>query len=484
MGWVYLLEKLFADYEVRNKTVGIVFSATFAASCTLFEMVIFEIGDVLDQGSRWLFWKATLYIMLFDVIILLPFYQFYTAFADRNDAGWLYRNRLALATACWIVYFYLFWRIGDQFPITGTVTSAVSASWLSPWRLVPGIEPGMGRVGVIGVTIMAILSGFGAVTSPYNTISLFLRKVTDADITLAEKKLLQTMEMLLNKKKKLTLAVRKQRVLQEQSVQGVGGFMRNVFNRVTSSFSAGDANTTHLQGEITALETVLRHLFMDLDDLNMEKERIKDAKTLKGKYFNLMGYIFAGLCIYKVITSTLNIITNRLHTSTGRDPITHGLELAAGRMGWAEKVDLGLLSQQMSFVVVGILVFASIRGLLIVFMKFFRAFSSSISPNNIVLFLAHVMGMYFLSSVLMIRMNVPEQYRTIITTVLSRIEFNFYHRWFDVIFLVSAVASCVFILFLTQIQKQREAEMGMFVGGGPSGSGLGRDSGPEGLSSS
>lgn len=50
MGWVYLLEKLFADYEVRNKTVGVVFSATFAASCTLFEMVIFEIGDVLDQG--------------------------------------------------------------------------------------------------------------------------------------------------------------------------------------------------------------------------------------------------------------------------------------------------------------------------------------------------------------------------------------------------------------------------------------------------
>ena len=41
---------------------------------------------------------------------------------------------------------------------------------------------------------------------------------------------------------------------------------------------------------------------MDLDDLNMEKERIKDAKTLKGKYFNLMGYIFAGLCIYKVVT--------------------------------------------------------------------------------------------------------------------------------------------------------------------------------------
>ncbi|KAJ3034166.1 Golgi pH regulator B [Rhizophlyctis rosea] len=336
VGWVYVLEKLFADYEVRNKNVGLVFSATFAASCTLFEMVIFEIGDVLDR-----------------------------------------------------------------------------------------------------------------------------RKVTDADINLAEKKLLQTMEMLLNKKKKLALASRKQRVLQEQGTQGVGGFMRNVFNRVTSSFSA-DQNTNHLRTEITALETVLRHLFMDLDDLNMEKERIKDARTLKGKYFNLMGYIFAGLCIYKVVTSTLNIITNRMHHSTGRDPITNLLEVVVHRLGWT--IDVGFWSQQMSFVVVGILVFVSIRGLLIIFMKFFRAFSSSISPSNIGLFLAHVLGMYCLSSVLMMRMNLPEQNRTIITDVLGRIEFNFYHRWFDVIFLVSAIASGVFILFLTQLQKQREAEMGMWSG--------------------
>ncbi|EPZ32568.1 GPCR 89-related domain-containing protein [Rozella allomycis CSF55] len=66
-----------------------------------------------------------------------------------------------------------------------------------------------------------------------------------------------------------------------------------------------------------------------------------------------------------------------------------------------------------------------------------------------VLFSAQIMGMYFLSSVIMLRMNLPAEYRTIIVDVLSDIKFDFYHRWFDVIFLISAVTS-VIIIYVNQ----------------------------------
>lgn len=65
------------------------------------------------------------------------------------------------------------------------------------------------------------------------------------------------------------------------------------------------------------------------------------------------------------------------------------------------------------------------------------------------------MGMYFCSSVLLLRMNMPAEYRAIITEVLGDLHFNFYHRWFDTIFLISIIFTI--IVFFAKIKdKDRE----------------------------
>lgn len=48
-GWIFFVKKLFRDYEVHHRLVQLIFSTTFSLSCTMFELIIFEIIRVLDS---------------------------------------------------------------------------------------------------------------------------------------------------------------------------------------------------------------------------------------------------------------------------------------------------------------------------------------------------------------------------------------------------------------------------------------------------
>lgn len=192
------------------------------------------------------------------------------------------------------------------------------------------------------------------------------------------------------------------------------------------------------------------------------QERQIWSSTWQGKYFNFLGLFFSFYCVYKIFMCTINIIFDRVGK---KDVVTRGIEIAVHWLGF--NIDIAFWSQYISFFLVGCIVVTSIRGLLITltkvglkimclfnsgangsfFLQFFYTISSSRSSNVIVLILAQLMGMYFCSSVLLIRMNMPQEYRVIITQVLSGLQFNFFHRWFDVIFLLSALSS-VFLLFI------------------------------------
>ncbi|XP_014353563.1 Golgi pH regulator isoform X2 [Latimeria chalumnae] len=317
-GWLFFMRQLFKDYEVRQYVVQVVFSVTFAFSCTMFELIIFEILGLLSS-----------------------------------------------------------------------------------------------------------------------------RNVTDSDILALERRLLQTMDMIVSKKKRIAMTRRMmyQRGEVQNKPMGFWGMIKSVTSPVP-----GSENLSLIQQEVDALEELSRQLFLETVDLHATKERIEYSKTFQGKYFNFLGYFFSIYCVWKIFMATINIVFDRVGKT---DPVTRGIEITVNYLGI--QFDVKFWSQHISFILVGIIIVSSIRGLLITLTKFFYAISSSKSSNVIVLVLAQIMGMYFVSSVLLMRMSMPLEYRTIITEVLGELQFNFYHRWFDVIFLVSALSS---ILFLYLAHKQ------------------------------
>ena len=421
-GWIFFMRKLFKNYEVHAGIVQTLFSVTFALSCTLFELIIFEILGILNTNSRFFHWKLDLYSILVLLIVILPWYIGYLCF---NNLRMVQKKHIAfgMSIASWLIFMYFFWKIGDPFPI------------LSPKHGILSIEQAISRIGVVGVTIMAVLSGFGAVNCPYTYMTYFMRYVSNADIDSHERKLTQVMDMIITKKKRLALAERD--MLQRASSSP--SRKSSLWNMFSSSGNSS-SNVGQLQQEIAGYEELSRQLFLELVDLHNTKERMEYSKTLMGKYFNLMGYVFSLYCMWKIFICTVNIIFDRVGKT---DPISKGVEILV--IWFGIEFDVKFWSQQVSFILVGIIIVTSIRGLLIKLTKFFYTMSSSKSSNVIVLCLAQIMGMYFVSSVLLMRMNVPPQYRMIITEVLGDLQFNFYHRWFDVIFLISALSSIAFL---------------------------------------
>lgn len=52
-------------------------------------------------------------------------------------------------------------------------------------------EQGISRLGVMGVALIAVLSGYGSVELPYSYLSLFIRPVGRSEIALAESQMMQ-----------------------------------------------------------------------------------------------------------------------------------------------------------------------------------------------------------------------------------------------------------------------------------------------------
>lgn len=425
---------LFRDYAVRSAATPLLFAASLTFSLSIFQMVLFEVTDVMRVGSRQWVWRMDLIAMTYLVVLVLPLSLFY---AMAREYGVARRQAAISASAMLLVYLYGFWRLGgvleQDLPkqsVEGERNAAIfrekelwktryedcchlgadTAVYLSLLALF-SIRNFVSRVSLLGVVFMALLSGFGAVNCPYEYMTFFWRRVAEEDIEFLEKRLRHNLEMLFAKKKRLTLELRASARRQDEAIAGGGKKGRSSPGRSASSRLRRTTRRTSkgLEAEILTLESLGRELFLEVNDLRDVQERSLRARTLRGRVFNFFGYVMSAFCMYKMVMSTVNVVFRR---NRDKDPITDAVEkLLYIWPSLAEQLNIRFVSEVASLGFVGILVFTQTRGFLVTLLKFFRAYSSTVSSNSVVLWLAHLMGMYFVSSFVLMRMNLSPLHR-------------------------------------------------------------------------
>ncbi|CAG8962116.1 hypothetical protein HYFRA_00005159 [Hymenoscyphus fraxineus] len=441
----------------RRRVVAGAFSATIALAAVLAELILCEISNTLNASARSLALKATVPTLLFLLIILVPFLELQSIVSgsgwsfQRTANGKFPRTAWGLQLIGFTLWIACFWWLGKGIP--GTYIHKMASQ--------PGkglSEASLERVGVIGISLMALLSGFAAVTNPWQTFGIKTRPVTEADVNRKQAGLDATNDMLASKKSRLRALQRK---AQDTPAEG---FMTKVLGTIRGSPEAQEIKALEL--EINGLTSMALSLSTSLSVLQNRLAFSQRASSPLGKLFlTPASYGFSIYCIFRILTTTLSTIrraffpSDASFTSSATDPINRILSLLAKHVD--PTLDQLAWSRQISFLLSGVILLASFNSVLQTFHMITKLSPSLLyhAQTNLALIIAQISATYVISSALLLRSNLPSEMKSVISEALgSPLEPGFVERWFDGWFMVASLATAVGIWVGRQMGGWGEGE--------------------------
>ncbi|KAK9914979.1 hypothetical protein WJX75_003304 [Coccomyxa subellipsoidea] len=449
LGWAFLSRSLFKDYDEENLGVQVLFALVFAFSVNLLELVLFEILGVLSYSVRWLNWRLDVLSLLALLLIVLPYTHCYCTLASHRKVR---RGHAAVGALMFLAAFlYVFWRVGKYWPGVPQPTDGI-------FRLNQAVS----RVGVMGVSLIAVLSGYGSVNLPFSYLSLFIRPVERSEIAMAESQMMQALESVVRKKKQIVVSEGELRQQQARASPVPPSLLQRVVNTVRRGNSGAHSTAqliSSLKEEVQGLESLVRMLCAEVIDLRRERERALASRTLAGHAKNFLGYCLSFYCLFRMFFCVKALMFGEDFTS---DPVSKALgfclrSFSKGRL----VINLQLFSQYITLFFIGCISVSSLRGFLRNMRKVFTAVSGAGNGSGLLLILTELTGLYAISTILLIRKQLPLKYRAIITDALGgELEFEFFHAWFNTIFLAAAVLTLA--LFYAQHQRQRDSDLPLY----------------------
>ncbi|KAK6074407.1 g-protein coupled [Seiridium cupressi] len=434
--------------SIRRRVAAGAFSTTVGLAAVLAELILCEISDLVNPQARATALKITVPTLLFFLIVVIPFLEFQSLI---SGSGWSFQktSKGRVPRTAWILQFavfglwlFVFWSLGNLVPVGSELMHSGTA--MKPSGETGGLARAcLERIGVIGISLMALLSGFASVSSPWHTfVSRTSRKpVTDADIARKQAGLDATNEMLLTKRHRLQTLQRK--VAADTSSAQNSGFLTKV---VGSFRGSGDASEIRgLKLEISGLEAMEANLSNTLSQLRSRQADSARAATALGKVFLVPTYAFSVYCMYRIAATVLTTLRRFYSPSasfSSSDPINRFLGLIAKH--WDPKLDQIAWARQISFLLSGVILAASANSALQTFHLFAKWTPGLLyqAQANLALLIGQIGAIYVISAALLLRSNLPKEVGSAVGDVLeSALEPGFVDRWFEGWFLIASLAT-------------------------------------------
>jgi hypothetical protein len=488
----------------RRRLAAAAFAVTLGLSAVLAELILAEIleleGAVLGARARAVGLRVTVPTLVVMLVGVLPFLEVQSVLASR---GWRFgrdgKGRVVSRAAWglqgvvfggWLAAFWFvgravtqlgspgadedLWRLAGMASVKagggGFDSTAMTIGRAEVGRI--GSSAGFGsatadarlsracleRIGVVGISLMALLSGFASVSSPWHTFvddrMYRKRPITDADIARKQAGLDATSELLMTKRHRLRSLQRKAQAVAD----GVGGgaphgnappasgLMGKVIGSLKTITGSGEAaEIKALQMEISGLETMESNLAATLSLLKSRQAAHARDGTAVGRLLAIPRYVFAGYCVYRILATTLTTLRRLYYPSasfSSSDPINRFLGLLAKH--WDPKLDQIAWARQISFLLSGVILAASANSVLQTFRLFAKWAPGLLyqAQANLALLVGQVAATYVISAALLMRSNLPKEVgRSVGDALESALEPGFVDRWFEGWFLLASAGT-------------------------------------------
>jgi hypothetical protein len=425
-----------------RRFAALTFSSTIASSAVLTELLLCEISNSFNPTARSVALQVTVASLLGLLVIAIPVLGIHTVVTSSGQrikdasAG---RKRVAYAAEAvgYAAFLCLFWALGALLP-TAAPSSVLTNKSLSLFQAC------LDRLGITGVTLMALLSGFASVSAIWQNFGPKSKLVSESDISRKQNGYDATIDMIMEKKQRLNAI--------ERRTTGTQTTNSSFWSRAGSLLPLAKGKDAQekqtLDMEIAGLETMAGSLESSMNVLRGRRADQLREKTTLGRAQLAFGMAFSCYCVYRIIATSINIfrrtiLAQKIKSET--DPVTYGIALFARHV--YPTIDQASWAHQISFLLSGAMLLASFNAVTQTFYLFARLMPGVLQATrtNFALLISQISGLYVISSALMLRGMMPEKVGSVINTALGAglLEPAWTQRWFEGFYLLAVILTTV-----------------------------------------